>query len=193
VALAANDFQGLTAFIRAIDDAVSGKDCPHSITTCVQDRLCELVRNDGVRLPDYVFEAHPEHYARRELYTSPDLGCSVVAMTWGPGQGTPVHDHCGMWCVESVWSGTIEVVQYELLERNGDRYRFQAQPAVDAGIGTAGSLIPPHEYHTIANDGDDEVAVSVHIYRGEMKQCNVFQQVDGDWYERCSRSLCLDD
>ncbi len=26
-------------------------------------------------------------------------------MTWGPGQGTPLHDHAGIWCVEGVVEG----------------------------------------------------------------------------------------
>ena len=79
------------------------------------------------------------------------LGYSVVAMTWGPGQGTPIHDHCGLWCVEGVWDGQLEITQYELLERDGERFRFRAAGGMQAGPGSAGSLIPPHEYHTIRN------------------------------------------
>ena len=39
-------------------------------------------------------------------------------------------------------------MQYELLERDGDRFRFRAAGGMHAGPGSAGSLIPPHEYHT---------------------------------------------
>ena len=76
-------------------------------------------------------------------------------MTWGPGQGTPVHDHSGLWCVEGVWDGQLEITQYELLERDGERFRFRAAGGMHAGPGSAGSLIPPHEYHTIRNASPD--------------------------------------
>jgi predicted metal-dependent enzyme (double-stranded beta helix superfamily) len=39
----------------------------------------------------------------------------VIAMSWGPGQGTPLHDHDAMWCVEGVWLGELEITRYELL------------------------------------------------------------------------------
>ena len=35
-------------------------------------------------------------------------------MTWGPGQGTPVHDHGGLWCVEGVVEGQIAVTRYDV-------------------------------------------------------------------------------
>lgn len=40
-------------------------------------------------------------------------------MTRGPGQGMPLHDHGGMWCIEGVFRGSIEVRPYELVERHG--------------------------------------------------------------------------
>src|SRR5690606_7049949 len=102
------------------------------------------------------------------------------------------HDHSGMWCVEGVWRGQLEVCQYELVEQQGERFRFRAVGAMQAGPGSAGSLIPPHEYHTIRNPSDDAIAVSLHIYKGRMTCCSVFEPADGDWYSRGTRELCLD-
>ena len=70
--------------------------------------------------------------------------------------------------------------------------RFEPVGSIQAGTGSAGSLIPPHEYHTIANPSDEHVAVSVHVYSGAMTECNV-SNPDGDgWYRRCPRRLSLD-
>src|SRR3546814_11261878 len=80
--------------------------------------MCAMIRNGEVRLPDEVFEPLDDHYARRELYRSPEHGYSVVAMTWAPGQATPIHDHCGLWCVEGVGDGDLEINPYALLERD---------------------------------------------------------------------------
>src|SRR3546814_14883945 len=121
--------------------------------------MCSMIQNGEVRLPDEVFKPLDDHYARRELYRSPEHGYSVEAMTWAPGQLTPIHDHCGLWCVEGVWDGELEITQYELLERDGERFRFRAAGGMHAGPGSAGSLIPPHEYHTITNASGAKLAL----------------------------------
>lgn len=185
------EFQGKAQLVQALDAAVTG-DCPDAITTRLRRALCGLVCDREVRLPDCVHEVDPDHYARRELHSDPERGYSVMAMTWGPGQATPIHDHCGMWCVEAVWHGEIEIVQYELTDRDGEAFRFEPRTTMRAGVGSAGSLIPPHEYHTICNPDEREPAVTLHIYAGEMTRCSVFRpQADG-WYRREERKLHLD-
>ena len=186
------DFPGHDRLIAAIDAAVTAGD-DQTVTRSVRNTLCELIRDRGVRLPDCVYEPITDHYARRELYRSPQHCYSVVAMTWGPGQGTPVHDHSGLWCVEGVWDGELEITQYELLEQDGDRFRFRPAGGMQAGPGSAGSLIPPHEYHTIRNNSDDQVAVSLHIYKAEMQCCSTFAPVGGEWYQRGANVLRTDE
>lgn len=186
------DFRGHDKLIAAVDAAVTSGD-EHAVTAALRQALCTAIRDPDVRLPDCVFEPIEDHYARRELYRSPVHGYSVVAMTWGPGQGTPVHDHCGLWCVEGVWDGELEITQYELLERDGERFRFRAAGGMHAGPGSAGSLIPPHEYHTIRNASDDHVAVTLHIYKAPMQECAMFVPQDGEWFVRQARTLCTDE
>src|SRR3546814_16841178 len=100
-------------------------------------------------------------------------------MTWAPGQGTPIHDHCGLWCVEGVWDGELEITQYELLERDGERFRFRAAGRMHAGPGSAGSLIPPHEYHTITNASGDKIATSLPHYKIGRASCRERMCQDG--------------
>jgi predicted metal-dependent enzyme (double-stranded beta helix superfamily) len=185
------DFDGKDRLIQRIDTAVAG-DCPFEITTCLRRALVECIADPGIRLPDELFHPLADHYARREVYTCPDKGYSVIAMTWGPGQGTPIHDHDGMWCVEGVWSGRIEVVSYQLVEQQGDRYRFENVGSVVAGSGSAGSLIPPHEYHTISNPDGEKTAVSIHIYKHALESCNQFVAEGNGWYRREPIVLGLD-
>ena len=162
------------------------------LTKALRHTLCRLMREDRLALPREVFEPNADHYARREIYKSPELGYTVIAMTWGPGQGTPVHDHSGLWCVEGVVAGSLEITQYELLAREGDNFHFEERGTLDAGAGSAGSLIPPHEYHAIRNASDRDVAVSLHVYGGEMNCCSMFQPLGEDWYSCCAKPLTLD-
>lgn len=186
------DFPGSRLLIDAIDAAVA-KPTTHELTDHLRNSLCKLIQSQQVQLPGCVFEPCPNHYARRELYRSDEHGYCVVAMTWGPGQGTLIHDHDGMWCVEGVWNGALEIVQYELLQHDSQRYLFHPIGSIQAGTGSAGSLIPPHEYHSIRNPSEQGVTVSLHIYSGPMNRCAVFQPLPEDhWYERTIRQLTLD-
>jgi predicted metal-dependent enzyme (double-stranded beta helix superfamily) len=190
------DFPGHDKLVAAIDAAVANGD-EHAVTAALRNTLCRMIRDRDVRLPACVHEPIADHYARREIYRSAKHGYSVVAMTWGPGQGTPVHDHSGLWCVEGVWDGELEIVQYELLEHDGERYRFRAAGGMHAGPGSAGSLIPPHEYHTIVNASPDRVAISLHIYKAPMECCAKFvpQPSDrsGEWFVRQDATLVTDE
>ncbi|MBK0054851.1 cysteine dioxygenase family protein [Stenotrophomonas sp. S39] len=176
-------FTGRDRLLAAIDGAVCLAD-PPLITHALQRVLREAIIDPLIELPACVRRPVDGHYARRELHRSPTLGYSVIAMCWGPGQGTPLHDHDAMWCVEGVWQGELIVTPYALLERQGDRHRFAAQEALYGYRGSAGSLIPPHEYHTLRNASETDVAVSVHVYQGVMERSAVFDPLDDGWYQR---------
>ncbi len=182
------EFKGSQRLIPRIDEAVRRAD-PRVTTHAIKDVLCEMFREKGVALPPGACEPCAESYARRLLYRSEDLGYTVVAMTWGPGQGTLIHDHAGMWCVEGVLLGQIEVQQFEIAERQGERFRFEHHGTLQAGTGSAGCLIPPHEYHLIRNPLPDQSSVTLHIYGGEMASCHVFEPLEGEWFKRSDRPL----
>jgi 3-mercaptopropionate dioxygenase len=181
---------GTEALISLADRAVAA-DTPEQIVNRLREGLCELISAGDVDLPDAVLECCDDHYARRLLHRDDIRGYSIVAMTWAPKQGTPVHDHGGLWCVEGVFQGSIEVQQFELLEHRDARFRFERRGSFQAGIGSAGCLIPPHEYHSIRNAGS-KPAVSVHIYGGEMSHCSVFEPESDGWYVRHEKALGLD-
>jgi len=185
------DFRGRDALLAVVEEAYAQPD-GESLTHTLRDGLCRLIKTKAVSLPDCVFEPVEGHYARRELYACPERGTSIVAMTWAPDQGTPIHDHCGLWCVEGVWQGQLEITRYELEETDGDRARFTRYETLQAGAGSAGSLLPPHEYHTIRNPSKDRIAISLHVYQKAMGTCATFTPLEGDWYLRGSKTLCLD-
>jgi predicted metal-dependent enzyme (double-stranded beta helix superfamily) len=185
------DFRGRDALLALVERAYAQPD-GEALTHTLRDGMCELIKSKAVSLPDCVFEPVEGHYARRELYACPERGTTIVAMTWAPDQGTPIHDHCGLWCVEGVWQGQLEITRYELEESDGDRFRFTRYETLTAGTGSAGSLLPPHEYHTIRNPAKDRIAISLHVYQKAMGTCATFTPIEGDWYLRGSKTLCLD-
>jgi predicted metal-dependent enzyme (double-stranded beta helix superfamily) len=179
---------GLDALVADLDQATGPAD-RHDLCRRVKETLEQHTRDRSVTLPPELEAPCDDSYARRLLHLDPTGRYSLLAMIWGPEQGTPLHDHAGMWCVEGVYEGEIDVQQYDLREEDPPRFRFAAGDVVRAGLGDAGSLIPPFEYHTILNPHRERIAVTLHVYGGEMTECTVFRP-DGDgWHRRERREL----
>lgn len=175
-------------FIARLDEAMKCAD-DESLCSAVKDALKRQFSEDPDMLDARFTTPTEGTYARRLLHRCPQNRYSVVVMVWGRGQGTPLHDHAGQWCVECVYRGRIRVVSYEEVGRGpSGRHLFRQQEAVVAGEGSAGALIPPFEHHTIENAGDDP-AVTIHVYRGELTWSNIFVQHEDGTFEKVRREL----
>jgi 3-mercaptopropionate dioxygenase len=177
--------------IARLDAAVKLGDTD-AITASVKRELENAIKAREVTLPERFHRTQPGGYARRLLYRSDALGYSAVVMTWAPGQRTPLHDHAGIWCVEGVVEGRMDVTQYDLVEESADRYRFEARGCVHAAVGSAGCLIPPFEYHVLSN-AIDRPSITLHVYGGEMTSCHVFEPAGDGRYIRRERALQYDE
>jgi len=165
-----------------------------AITDRIKSDLQSFIPAEGLTMPERFRQAKPNSYARRLLYRDEDLGFTALIMTWGPGQRTPLHDHAGIWCVEGVLEGEMEVKRYELTEEVEEGLcRFVERGVVAATAGTSGALIPPFEHHTLANALPDSASLTLHVYGGEMKSCHVFEPAGEGLYRRCTRQLSYDE
>ena len=187
------NFRGRDLLEERIDAAVQagGHD---AIVHALERVLQQAIIDPLIGLPPCVLEPIADHYARRELLRSARHGYSVIAMTWGPGQGTPLHDHSGLWCVEGVWQGCLEITPYRMVEDAGEIAHLTPERVIQSERGSAGSLIPPHEYHTIRNACPEQIAVSVHVYEGVMEHSTLFLPIAGrpGWYRRESLAMAID-
>jgi predicted metal-dependent enzyme (double-stranded beta helix superfamily) len=183
-----DDAYGIDLLIDGLNKAVKPDDVSR-ITCGVKEILTDLVGRKALRLPDDVAAPRPGTYARRLLHRDRERSYTVVAMIWGPGQHTELHDHAGMWCVECVVQGVLDITQYDMVERGDDRCRFAVQQTVRAGVGDAGCLIPPFEYHAISNPLPDRTSITLHVYGGEMERCTVYLPRAEGWWEPAARQL----
>ncbi len=184
--------EGLGELIARVDRAV-GLGSAEAKTAAIKHVLSDLIRSGEIDLPAEFREPRPGHYARRLLHRDNERGYSAVVMTWGPGQGTLLHDHAGIWCVEGTVVGEMEILQYERTEILADgRYRFVPRGRVRALAGSAGALIPPFEYHVLRNGLADATSVTLHIYGGEMDHCHLFEDQGDGSYRRVELPLAYD-
>ncbi len=138
----------------------------------------------------------PDRYARGLCYADPWNRFSVIAMTWNTGHRTPLHDHAGVWCVEVVVDGEMQVVNYELMEEDAKgRCRFERRETITAPAASSGALLPPFEHHVFSNVGNAP-SHTLHVYRGPMSRCDIFEPGASDrptgYWQRVHRALRYD-
>lgn len=179
---------GLTDLVRRLDAAVEAGSID-AITARVKAELENVLGRSALRLDDRFHRARPDCYARRLLHHDPANRYTAVVMTWGPGQGTPVHDHGGLWCVEGVVEGEMSVTRYDV-RPDGDAFAVApVGESLRAGMGTAGRLIPPTDYHVLANALPDGTSLTLHVYGGSLDGCRIYTARPDGRYDECSRAL----
>jgi predicted metal-dependent enzyme (double-stranded beta helix superfamily) len=113
----------------------------------------------AVRAPAWLRPEHrvgdPNAYMRHLLYVDPDGGFVMTAITWLPGQMSPVHGH-RVWCAFGVAEGELTEEQFDAgLRLSGARNLSPGQ--------TAGQDLHGETIHRVANRGRIPL-VSLHLY-----------------------------
>jgi 3-mercaptopropionate dioxygenase len=178
----------LTGDVREqLDTVIRGRPVAQ-VPELVKAVLIDSMECGSLAVPPHFRQPVAGTYARRLLHRDPGGQYTIVVMTWGPGQKTALHDHAGIWCVECVVDGNMDVAQYDLLSDTGGVFRFEQRSQVVAGRGSAGCLIPPFEYHTLGNAAATP-SVTLHVYGGEMDHCHVFEPAGDGSYRRMRKDL----
>lgn len=154
---------------------------PAAVVDALVSGLANVVANPG-EIPTALLTVHQAGYVRRELYRSDRFGYQIIAITWNPGQGSPVHDHADTWGIEAVLRGRLRVQDYVLGARHRaltELYPAQQHMLVE---GTVLGLLPPHDLHACSNASDTDVALSLHIYGKDLQQVKRYVHVDGVLY-----------
>ncbi|MCX7555595.1 cysteine dioxygenase family protein [Xanthomonadaceae bacterium JHOS43] len=183
------DFLGRTRLIQSIEQVHESGFSP--------ERLCRVLeaqcRNGGIALPAAALSPRPDRYARRRIHLCDRWAYELIAMTWGPGQSSPLHDHDGQWCVECLWQGSLEITRHDLCERHLDgRIRFVTHAPTLTHAGEGDWLDAETGYHTMRNPSAENAAISLHIYPRAFRQCGWYEPAGEGWVRRHDCNLSLD-
>ncbi len=167
----------LAKLISNLEVAV-GNGSPMATAIAVKKALEDSLRNDRNFIPERFLQPAPDRYARRLIYMGIDRRFSLLAMVWKSGQGTPIHDHGGDWCVECIYRGAMRSTIFDALGESDGVHRFAQREVIEDREGQASALVPPLDHHILENVSG-ETTVTLHVYAHELTQCNAFLPCEG--------------
>jgi predicted metal-dependent enzyme (double-stranded beta helix superfamily) len=161
----ARDHDPLQTFVREFTAMLDRGADEQTIFRDGRALLAALIAEDGW-LPAALLEPDPDSYRIHRLHVDPSGRFSVSAMVWGPGQGTPIHDHT-VWGMVGVVSGKERCEEFApLLEPGGPLVRGDVHELAPGDI----DLVSPSigDIHRVSNALPDGTSVSVHVYGGDI-------------------------
>ncbi|UWU95812.1 cysteine dioxygenase [Bradyrhizobium sp. CB1015] len=170
----------LRTFVAEVARVVDAKLDERATLARLVPKLKELVTTDDW-LPDAYAAADGKAYRQYLLYADPLDRFSIVSFVWGPGQGTPIHDH-------RVW-GLVGVLRGEELSVS---YARQPDGSLRPGAterlakGTVAAVSPDiGDIHAISNGLADKSSISIHVYGGNIGRIHrsVFDATTGAEHE----------
>lgn len=156
--------QALARFLAKMDTIVADPRQPEGATLrSVGAALGELVATDDWLDPAFT-EPHPQYYRQYLLHADPQDRYSVVSFVWGPGQKTPIHDHC-TWGAIGMLRGA-EVGQAYVRGESGMTEAGEPERLEPGDVAFVSPTIG--DIHVVRNAYDDRVSISIHVYGADI-------------------------
>lgn len=127
------------------------------------------------------FHARGPGFERWLLAERRSPALSVLVTEWPPGHVTPVHDHGGLWGLEVVLVGALEVQSY-VRDRSDDNLLAQGRNWLGPGDATWFEGDPQYA-HRCRNLSRHDTALTLHVYGGDLTQYLAYEQAEpaGRW------------
>jgi predicted metal-dependent enzyme (double-stranded beta helix superfamily) len=155
----------LPDFVRGIEALLDGGASEDAIFRDGRALLADLIAQDDW-LPAALLDPDPDSYRIHRLHVDPLGRFSVSVMVWGPGQGTPIHDHT-VWGMVGVLRGRERCEEFgPLLEPGGPLVRGEVHELAPGDIDFFSPTIG--DIHRVSNALADGTSVSIHVYGGDI-------------------------
>ncbi|MEZ5735583.1 MAG: cysteine dioxygenase [Novosphingobium sp.] len=154
----------LAEFCDSMADAIGQFDDTSLLLDAGRQALQRLLLSDDW-LPDAMAVAQEGGYQQHLLYLDPVSRFSVVSFVWGPGQGTPIHDHC-TWGLIGVLRGLEMSQAYERLPSGA---LVEVGALIEGRPGAVEAVSPEvGDIHRVWNGLEDTATISIHVYGGDI-------------------------
>jgi hypothetical protein len=150
----------LREFVINMTNLVSHKLEEQKLINKSSELLKTLIQTDSW-LPEFCTVPHPEFYQQYLLHADPLGRFSVVSFVWGPGQKTPIHDHC-IWGLIGMLRGMEKGQRYKQLP-SGELVTDGPETVLRQGdIEVVSPTIG--DIHIVSNAIPEKTSISIHVY-----------------------------
>jgi len=130
-------------------------------------------------------------YRRHLIARGADDGYSCLLIAWPAGHRTPIHDHDGLWGIELVLDGALEVQEFDVAG-DPDAPQPTHTRSLMLGIGDAAVFTHRRYAHRCRNLSSTRAALSLHVYGGDLDRYRTFHADPHGHYNVRSRHAHVD-
>ena len=126
-------------------------------------------------------------YRRIALHQG-DSRYEALLIVWPPNHETPIHDHDGLWGMEIVLDGVLEVEAFDLSVQPSPALVSRGASVI--GIGEQLAFSRADYAHRCRNLSAQRCTLSLHIYGGELNQYQSYHHDDAHgWHSQQHHTL----
>ena len=146
----------------------------------VCERLAQTVRwPDSPRAQRLLSDAATMPYRRIALDDGTPRSYEALVIAWPPRHATPIHDHDGLWGLEFVLDGALQVDAFHVSENPA--VALESMDSTVVGIGDHVLFTQAGYAHQCRNLSRNSVALSLHVYGGELNSYRSFHRELDRW------------
>lgn len=126
-------------------------------------------------------------YRRIPLNTDKTRNYEALLIVWPPDHATPIHDHDGLWGMEFVLDGALEVESFQLCL--APSIHLEREHSTIVGVGDHIAFSQADYAHRCRNLSRRREALSLHVYGGELNRYRSFAEHQGRWISELHQTV----
>ena len=138
----------------------------------LRDRLSAIAASEDA--PNvHRFAADGDEFRRHPIAAVESDDCSALLMYWPAGHATLPHDHAGLWGIEVVVDGRLDVDEY-LKSGSADEPILTLVRSLSLRAGDAAVFTSEQYVHRCRNRSNTSATLTLHIYGGVLAAYTAF-------------------
>jgi cysteine dioxygenase len=110
----------------------------------------------------------------RNLVDTGNEKFNLILLCWGPGHGSPTHDHAEAHCIMKMMKGGLREIRYENPKQGEENQKLKEISRSVLDFNEICYINDDLGLHRVENASKFEVAVSLHLYCPPFDTCSIF-------------------